>query len=902
MEANGPLAVLETVQDGDAQPTGTQDTAPPESAPASTEPAVDGAPDGAPIQSKIPVGPAPKDYAANGAAPVAEKRPTGPPAWAAKEYPHIPLAIVIMIVGSRGDVQPFVALGRMLKQRYGHRVRLATHATFRSFVTDAGLEFYPLAADPAELMAYMVKNPGVFPSRESVRSGDIGKKRNAIEAILDSCWDACIKPDPGVPGGRPFLAQLIISNPVTFAHVHCAQRLRVPLHIFFTMPWTPTRSFPHPLVRSSGIVSDDASLTNYLSYGFVENLTWTGLQDLINGFRKNTLGLQPISQLRGPYLMGSHAIPTTYTWSPDLVPKPPDWVTGPRKGTAEPPAWRAVGEPAMRRTPEDGEMIDVCGFLYLDTLAKGYEPPAELADFLVRRTDQKIVYIGFGSVVVPDPDAFTKVILEGVKLAGVRALVSQGWGGLGMKDQPAEEMDGEKQVLFIGNTPHDWLFLQIDAVVHHGGAGTTAAGLKADRPTFVVPFFGDQPFWGSMVHRMGLGAAPVHFKELTAEKLADAIRTCLDPAVAEKAKEIGARMREETGVLNACRSIHRHLPLDGLRCQLLPERLATHRLRFGPKLAMCAAAADVLIKRGLVPKWQLRRRNGGLVKWDMDDVPIELVTAILRIGKDVTLDFVEGATGLFYEPVKGGRAATAEKRPLEAFKGIGKGIFVLAYCPVKAAGRILGYSADGLRNAASTFEGKPPQARKPVTSLATGAKAGCEAVYKGFVDGLGGFLTKPVTVPRRFGVVGVPLGMAAGISSLMKPFGGMMDFCYQIIKGAKHDILLLLTPEQEARRREAAKVVKHVGIVGGPVPDDAGDAPAAAEPLLTAEEEELVVKRFQEFRKSGGEPWFGSEIRAQMAENDMQASDSKLRLQNNFQATVMGRKARAAQGAFKPIA
>lgn len=208
---------------------------------------------------------------------------------------------------------------------------------------------------------------------------------------------------------------------------------------------------------------------------------------------------------------------------------------------------KAATATMMRRTAEDRELIDVSGFLYLDSLTTGYTPPADLADFLVRKTNKKIVYIGFGSIVIPDPNAFTKLILEAVKKAGVRALVSQGWGGLGMSDQAVEVIDGEKQVMVIGNTPHDWLFLQIDAVVHHGGAGTTAAGLKAGRPTMVVPFFGDQPFWGSMVHRMGVGASPIPFKKLTAANLAKSIMFCCKPEVRAKAEELGVKMREETG-------------------------------------------------------------------------------------------------------------------------------------------------------------------------------------------------------------------------------------------------------------------------------------------------------------------------------------------------------------------
>jgi UDP:flavonoid glycosyltransferase YjiC (YdhE family) len=152
------------------------------------------------------------------------------------------LNIVIQIVGSRGDVQPFVALGKVLRS-HGHRVRLATHPTFKGFVEGNGLEFYSIGGDPAQLMAFMVKNPGLLPGVESLRAGDVGKRRKEMAEIIDRCWRSCI--DPGDGSGAdfmdelqtdvaPFMADAIIANPPSFAHIHCAEKLRIPLHVMFT--------------------------------------------------------------------------------------------------------------------------------------------------------------------------------------------------------------------------------------------------------------------------------------------------------------------------------------------------------------------------------------------------------------------------------------------------------------------------------------------------------------------------------------------------------------------------------------------------------------------------------------------------------------------------------------------
>lgn len=182
------------------------------------------------------------------------------------------LNIVIQVVGSRGDVQPFVALGTELR-KHGHRVRLATHSIFEDLVTDAGLEFFSIGGDPAELMSYMVRHPGLIPSMKSLRAGDIQRKRAAIADILNGCWRSCLEPDRREK--IPFVADAIIANPPSFAHVHCAQALGVPVHLMFTMPWTCTRDFPHPLanLKYSG---NDPSIGNLISYHFVEWLTWQG--------------------------------------------------------------------------------------------------------------------------------------------------------------------------------------------------------------------------------------------------------------------------------------------------------------------------------------------------------------------------------------------------------------------------------------------------------------------------------------------------------------------------------------------------------------------------------------------------------------------------------------------------
>ena len=249
--------------------------------------------------------------------------------------------------------------------------------------------------------------------------------------------------------------------------------------------------------------------------------------------------------------------------SPALIPKPKDW----------------------------GSHISVSGFYFL-SLASNYTPPADLAAFLEAKPPP--IYIGFGSIVLDDPDAMTKLIFEAVKISGQRALVSKGWGGFG-----ADTMGIPEGVFMLGNVPHDWLFKHVSCVVHHGGAGTTAAGIALGKPTVVVPFFGDQPFWGAMVAKAGAGPTPISNKQLTARKLADAIMEALKPTAQQRAEELGNRIRSEKGCDIGAQSFHNAINFDNLRCSLVPGHVAVWRVK-RTNLRLSAFAAAVLGNEGLL--------------------------------------------------------------------------------------------------------------------------------------------------------------------------------------------------------------------------------------------------------------------------------------------------------------
>ncbi|KAJ6026610.1 uncharacterized protein N7446_004790 [Penicillium canescens] len=686
-----------------------------------------------------------------------------PPAYTEQDSWSIPLNIVIQVVGSRGDVQPFVALGNEL-QRHGHRVRLATHGTFTDFVLESGLEFYPIGGDPTELMAYMVKNPGLIPSMNSLRAGDIQKKRLMIAEILEGCWRSCIEPDP--VSQQPFVADAIIANPPSFAHVHCAQALGIPLHLMFTMPWSNTKEFCHPLaninVSNSGI---SPAVANQVSYMAVEWMTWQGLGDIVNTWRQS-LDLEDIPFSEGAGLLETLQIPFTYCWSPALIPKPLDWP----------------------------DYIDVCGFFFRD--APQYTPESDLGAFL--RDGPPPIYIGFGSIVIDDGDKLTAILVDAVKETGVRAIISKGWSKLGA-NQPAD-----RDIFFLGDCPHEWLFQQVTAVIHHGGAGTTACGLLNGKPTAIVPFFGDQPFWGTMVHAAGAGPMPIPQKMLNSQNFSQAIQYCLTPSALAAARGMAEKMRQESGVKQAVNSFHANLPLDKIRCDIMPTLPAAWSYKMGSQhLKLSKEAAEILTVSRRVKWVDLKRYEPQPI--DIQHRRWDPVTALLSSGVKMYAGMAASAADIVIKPAQAlmadrpktgypnsvgnsntqaledpvygrpagldlpednqnrrndkGRAATAVAGSAGAVGGFFKAFTKGVYIDIPHA------LEEGLRVAPRLYGGEVYDPG-PVTDWKSGGIAAGKNFSHGILEGVGGLVMSPVRGAKKEGALGAAKGVGIGVLNL----------------------------------------------------------------------------------------------------------------------------------------
>ncbi|PCD30856.1 hypothetical protein AU210_010527 [Fusarium oxysporum f. sp. radicis-cucumerinum] len=709
--------------------------------------------------------------------------------------PQARLNIVIMVIGSRGDAQPFLKIGKVLKEDYGHRVRIATHPAFREFVEkDSGLEFFSVGGDPSELMAFMVKNPGLIPTLETVKAGDIGRRRAAMATMFHGFWRACTnatddesdRQNLKMMGEKdPFVADVIIANPPSFAHIHCAEALGIPVHLMFTFPYTPTQAFPHPLasIKNSNV---DPGYTNFISYPLVEMMVWQGLGDLVNEFRVKTLSLDPVSTLWAPGATYRLHVPFTYLWSPGLVPKPQDW----------------------------GSEVDVAGFVFLD-LASTFEPPKELEEFLA--AGETPIYIGFGSIVVDDADKFTQMIFRAVELAGVRALVSKGWGGLGGDDVP-------ENIFMLDNTPHDWLFPRVKACVIHGGAGTTAIALKCGKPTMIVPFFGDQNFWGKMVSNANVGPEPVPYKHLNAEKLAEGIEFCLTEKARDAAGAIAERIAEEgDGAVNAVKEFHRQLNLRSpslLRCSLLKDHTAVWELK-NTNIKLGALAADILVDNGLLTWKRLRLLRH--VEWNDFEGPGEPVTGIAgSIASTVGEAFHGVASRNAKKSKKSGNSITRHNPadsddPVDAASlrtettagdtggqyvgDIASGVERTATAIAKAPVDLSMALAQGFHNAPRLYGDNTVRRPIRVTGFHSGLRAARHEFAYGVYDGFTGVVRLPVRGAKENGPIGFVKGTGMGLTGLvLKNLSAIVDPIGYTLKGVVKQAERSKTPQKYIRR------------------------------------------------------------------------------------------------------
>ncbi|MEW5802891.1 MAG: glycosyltransferase [bacterium] len=425
------------------------------------------------------------------------------------------MRISILAVGSQGDVQPYISLGMGL-QAAGHDVAIATQTVYHDLVRSRGLTPVAVGGDPREVFSgeegqarlESIRDPIRFMSTYALAFCPFVRALGLrVERLLTDCWRACQG------------TEAIIFSPTAKAGYHIAEKLRIPCFMAPLQPQSRTCAFPS-LLLPAGIRL--GSTFNWLTHILFEQFFWQLYRQQFNRWRQETLSLPPLT-LANPYSgRRKPHLPFLYGYSPSVVPKPPDW-----------PDW-----------------LHVTGYWFLNYPPE-WRPPGDLVDFLAEGPPP--VYIGFGSMIDQNSGKVTEMALEALIRTGRRGILQAGWTGLGEADLP----DG---VIRIESSPHDWLFPQMAAVVHHGGAGTVAAGLRAGVPSIITPAMADQPFWGQRVVELGVGPHPIPYCRLSVERLADAIRIATTSRrMQECAAALGQKIRAEAGVERAVEAFHHYL-------------------------------------------------------------------------------------------------------------------------------------------------------------------------------------------------------------------------------------------------------------------------------------------------------------------------------------------------------
>ncbi|MFE7115613.1 glycosyltransferase [Streptomyces sp. NPDC057654] len=413
------------------------------------------------------------------------------------------MRIMVVTAGSRGDVAPYTGLARRLSEA-GHHVAFATHHTFTDMVRAGGFEVRTLPGDPQELIR----------ARTEGRS-EAEKKRVTAEFLSNLGEGVAEAAEQGTDVILSSLGQAPLSCLV-------AEGLGLPSMGVYLAPAVPNDAFALP---GSDVPAGPGTPLSNRAAG-------ERTLDRAHGLYAEVLP-RLARRLRLPEAavgtawrrwQGKEGWPISHGVSPAVLPRPADW------------------------PPE----VDMAGYWWpeppsadVSSLTPAWQPPEELLSFLAAGPPP--VFLGFGSMAPGLGERLGPLIVDAVRRAGTRAVVQAGWAGL--------DVAGD-QVLTVGDVPHDWLFPRMAAVVHHAGAGTTGAGLRAGAPTVAVPVMADQPFWASRVYELGAGPAPVPFGELSAERLGEAIRAAVEePGYRRRAAELARLIGMDDGAERVLRRV-----------------------------------------------------------------------------------------------------------------------------------------------------------------------------------------------------------------------------------------------------------------------------------------------------------------------------------------------------------
>lgn len=410
------------------------------------------------------------------------------------------MKVVLLALGSRGDVQPMVALGKAL-QPVGKPVMVVALREFAPLVEAAGLSFIPIDG------TFEDTGPAAAETARKMAGGGMSYQRAVSAGLADIAPQVTAAEMEAVEPG-----DLIVGGVLSIDDAVALQEARgcLAVHVL-TAPILPTASGPSTVfaIRPKGKSVLNRWVGRVALAAGAPMMTTTGshLRDQLNLPRTRALGFVKMLQ----------RVPTLLTTSPLVTPPPGDW-------------------PA-----------NICQTGIWFDQSPAWDPPADLTQFLA--AGDPPVFIGFGSMPSADPSADVKLMIRAARQAGRRVVIRPAYGWCEPKDSPG---DLEQDVYVLREAPYRWLFPQMGAIIHHGGAGTTAEALLAGVPNGVVAFGVDQPYHGRRIHALGAGPAPIKRSKLTADRLTELITTLTRPAQAAQwlagATEARNHLMQERGL------------------------------------------------------------------------------------------------------------------------------------------------------------------------------------------------------------------------------------------------------------------------------------------------------------------------------------------------------------------
>jgi sterol 3beta-glucosyltransferase len=405
------------------------------------------------------------------------------------------MKVTILTYGSRGDVQPFVALANGLMKR-GHEVKFAAPHRFANIVGAYKVPFVPLAGDPEE-MSRRINDAGTNAIRiiSSIKDYVFAIAPQVSRSAFQACEDADL---------------LIHSFLFTVGAHSWAREHSIPDVSVQGFPmFAPTREFP-----SVAMSQLPPGVLSYLSHWVATQAFWYGGNMGYGPARRANPDIPYPEKLYWPFDADPvrPRTPMLCAWSQNVLPRPSDW----------PPN------------------IHVTGYFFLDA-DPSFQPPADLQEFL--DAGKPPVCISFGSMINRNAERIDQIVRDALAKTGQRGIFLSGWSNI--------IHESSKDIFYCNDVPHDWLLSRCEMIIHHGGAGTTSSGLRAGIPNIVVPFTADQPFWGKRVYAIGAGPQPILVKHLSIENLTNAMAEAEDENLRNRAKDLGQRIRSEDGVEQA---------------------------------------------------------------------------------------------------------------------------------------------------------------------------------------------------------------------------------------------------------------------------------------------------------------------------------------------------------------